>query len=71
MNLYIWQSVSGVTEYYHSEAGLAVVAETEDDARALVQLDGREIKWAAPSAVIRVADDTAPIAWIFPDAGCC
>ena len=84
MKLFIWKDVEGVTSREHNSGGVAVVAATVEEARALIkQHPQREYKSRGPD-VVRPADPPGvPDAvynllghydrkvFVFPNAGCC
>jgi hypothetical protein len=42
-NLYIWQKIDCITDRYHDEGGVAVIAKDEDEARELVEEKRKQI----------------------------
>jgi hypothetical protein len=70
MKLFIFLSVKKLTEHYHSNGGLVVIAESEETARALAISRGvKELDITEKPTVIRECDGPAGC-WIFPNAGC-
>jgi hypothetical protein len=82
MNLYVFERVDHVTENWHHEGGVLVVAVSQED--ALRQLN--EARREAYSYLAKPLDDISPTPdrvyplapgdWqpsllVFPDAGCC
>lgn len=82
MILFIWQRMEKVTNAYHDEAGVAVVALDQNRARAMIEKyrdDHFRKDWsdAGVSAEIKEPDATYPVVateeriFVFPDNGCC
>lgn len=77
MKIFIWERVYKLTDNYHPEGGLVVIAETLEQARVLAQSKGVTFTdvgddWDRDSNVIKfeiVANESQ--VFIFPDAGCC
>lgn len=72
MKLFIWEYVYDLTDNWHKEGGLAVIAKDLDSARKII-----EGKAPNCSALNEQADFTTSVEegeekiFIFPDAGCC
>ena len=87
MNIYIWQSITNMTDHFHSDAGVLVVAGTVDRARELAdeygsRTDGSNLRMTNTPVGRRkeLADDPDFVypttenleqVVVFPDAGCC
>lgn len=77
MNVYIWSRVANLTENFHNEGGLVVVAPSLEKARAFMLDWGVRSYCKAhttdPDASYTLATGGAdvPALFIFPDAGCC
>jgi hypothetical protein len=77
MKLFIWKSVRNLTENYHSDGGLVVVAKDLDDARIFLKnhLNYAEADCEAfttdPDATYELANNHINAFYVFPDAGCC
>ena len=82
MQIYIIQRVGHLTTSYHSEGGLAIVANDYDHARELfAKYALSKIKWDngiqitdaewQTAKVYELAQDAEPALFVFPDAGCC
>lgn len=86
MRLFIWNRLSFVTDRYHSEAGVVVVASSLEEAVGMVAERSREVRangYFAPNEVLTEVDIPEPDAqytlscaqakrlFVFPDAGCC
>ena len=81
MRVFLWQRVDDMTDSYHNEAGVLVVAVDEERARALVR-QAREEQQRGPGAGGDSFLDAVDASWclagapeerliLFPDAGCC
>ncbi len=73
-SLFVWESVSGLTEQYHDGGGVLVIAGSLELARELLAKSVPDPK--ACDALTDPPDFTAPVVaedrvTIFPDAGCC
>ena len=74
MKLYLFERVEELTERYHSGGGLVVVAQGVGHAKDLIATDEHihltDDEWLS---VIEydVSDASAPVFYVFPDAGCC
>ena len=75
MKLFIWRNLRQVTDRYHDDGGVVVVAETLQAARALIPRvvrDGdTEMAIGAPDAEYELRGSDTPRAFVFPDSGCC
>lgn len=73
MKIYILNYVDTLTYNYHCGGGLAVIAESIEDAKNVVSTDPyikvRNEEWETAEAYDIVA--TEKRYWVFPDAGCC
>lgn len=84
MNAYVWQDTCPVSDNYHEDGGLLVVAPSLDEARAdaLAQLieerggystvDYESARWLSDDPTV-VLDDVVGerVVIVFPNAGCC
>ena len=81
MQIYIIQLVKNLTTSYHSEGGLAIVANDGNHARelfagyALAESRWGEVvvtdaEWDT-AKVYELAQDAEPNVFVFPNAGCC
>ena len=79
MEIYIWERLDSVSENYHKEGGLVVVARDIDHVKELVMeynskfpdpvIDfGQNIKHCT---VYQLSEEVRPWIFVFPDAGCC
>ena len=78
MNLYVWKRLEYVTENWHPEGGVAIIAESLDAARALFTASEGAVIKSEPADILTTPPDfscpcDAPDAqlFIFPDTGCC
>ena len=69
MKLFIWMRINGVTASYHNEGGLAILADTIDSARSMIECS--DAKKKDPDIIYEVVGKNDPIVLVFPDAGCC
>jgi hypothetical protein len=75
--VYIWERVRCLTENYHHEGGLVVVAASLEDARTLFllhfpKMTECEALKQPPNCEIACRDDTEALhVFVFPNAGCC
>jgi len=70
MKIFIWEYVEELTDQYHSDGGLVIIAQDEERARQL-----------AAERDVKFRDDEVPVSYditaekekvyIFPDNGCC
>lgn len=72
MKVFIWERVEQCADNYHPEGGVVVIAETEERARELANMQhGCNIeKNEAVSYVVGTYSKKEKV-FIFPDAGCC
>lgn len=74
MNIFIFENVSQLTNNYHSEGGLVIVAENIEQAVKMVfedkyiELTKEELENVK---VFKLAYNHEPQMFVFPDAGCC
>jgi len=82
MQAFIWKSTSNVSDNYHDDGGLIVVAESLEAARALIVASshGEQYRREVPpecGALTEAPDITLhlvsgePRLVVFPNAGCC
>ena len=71
--LYVWEDVATVSDHYHSDGGIVVLARTLKEARQVLKdaYPDAKIKRTEKPLIMPLADITAPLAWVFPNAGCC
>ena len=74
MRLFLFKRIDQVSENYHSEGGLVIVANNLDHARAIIMdmadIEPTDEEWAEV-VTFDLAADYAPTVYVFPDAGCC
>ena len=76
MKVFIWKNIKKLTDNYHSDGGLVIVAETLQRAIELAEARGVEFSKGdydelTPSNVYNTDDSAEEKVFIFPDAGCC
>lgn len=71
MKIFIWERLENVSDNWHREGGLVIVAETLDEAKALVA-NNEYIKIdKAPDYVYEISKEATKRFIVFPDSGCC
>lgn len=82
MNVYIWVSINNVSDSYHDDGGLLVVAESLESARAMLADSSRGDKYlralppecdalkVEPEYIWPLASAVEPVIIVFPNAGC-
>lgn len=78
MKLFLFQRVKQVSESYHPEGGLVIVANDHDHAHALIadmeDIQPTDSEWAE-SIIYELQEafehNPKPVVYVFPDAGCC
>lgn len=73
MHIFIFSSIENLTNRYHSDGGLVVIAPDITQAIEQATSDGVTFTGEEIAAVksYRLADDAEQEVFIFPDAGCC
>jgi hypothetical protein len=73
MKVFIWTRIANLTDNYHSDGGLVVVADNLADATFLAENEGVTFAQEEINTFIEYnTDDSAEEkVFIFPDAGCC
>ena len=76
MKLFIWERVDHVTDRWHDDGGIVVVAADLDKAREEMHAHAIPVDCEAyridPDCVYQVADTDEPgVVAVFPNAGCC
>ena len=74
MFVFIWERLAHVSEYYHAEGGLAVIADSIERAKSLAADNGVVFNPDIDTSVIAYELSNATVhekVFIFPDAGCC
>jgi hypothetical protein len=73
MKIFIFEYVKSLTDNYHSDGGLVVIAKDRDDAKALIKTDPcikiDKAEWASVEEYRVIG--AKPKIYVFPDAGCC
>lgn len=70
LKAFVWMDVERLTENYHDGGGCVVIAKTLEEARQHLP-SGCEAQSKDPDDVYELKGKVNPIAYIFPDAGCC
>lgn len=76
MKLFIWNNVDPITSNWHSGGGIAVIAETLERAREIINEKTHDLEHAPCSALTDEPDlvrecEGPEIIMLFQDAGCC
>lgn len=84
MNVYIWERISLCSGNYHTEGGVVVIANTEEEARELFAKHPSlyQGNYLEPAEYTYIQEGETPVVYpllgwheqkvfIFPDAGCC
>lgn len=76
MKIFIWQRINDITSNYHSDAGVVVIAPTQEQAREEVrqyaEYNDHNINIPEPDFTHELGPGIDnPQMWVFPDAGCC
>lgn len=76
MKVFIWASLDGLTDRYHSDGGCVVVAEDLEAARAAIKEAApmcEKAKTTEPGQVYSLAEGEkgGVRVFIFPNSGCC
>ena len=74
MKIYIFEYINQLTNSYHTEGGLVVIAKDKRRAKQIIAMDDfidiSEDEWKKVK-VMELAKDYKEECIIFPDAGCC
>lgn len=76
MKVFIWNSINELTDNYHSDGGLVVVAKDLERAHELARNEGvtfseGDYDELTPTIEYNTDDSAEERVFIFPDAGCC
>jgi hypothetical protein len=73
LHVYIWESVSDLTDNEHNGGGLVVVAESLERAREICEanVEVKQFPSEEPDCVLLVPDTSSERIYVFPNAGCC
>lgn len=75
MKIYILEDVDQVSDRYHSDGGVVIIAHDLDHAKELVDktdhLDIKDAEWEKAIAYELSGENIQPEIFIFPNAGCC
>ena len=67
MFAFVWERLSEVTDNWHDEGGLLIIAPSLARARELHSA----VRSNLPDVVYPLASDPEEHVYVFPDAGCC
>jgi hypothetical protein len=72
MKMFIWEREEKVTDNYHDEAGIAVIAATLERAQIMI-IEYSKGAWrsSTPQNSYDLEGSPEEKLFIFPDAGCC
>ena len=74
MKMFIFEYLNEVSDNYHCEGGLAVVAKDKEQVYQLIKEHGdieiTEDEWKE-AYIYELIGDIEPKVFVFPDAGCC
>jgi len=74
MKIFILEYVDHLTERYHSDGGMVIIAKDLSQAKELISNDEycnpTDEEWSL-ALVYDLVSDSDPKVFIFPDAGCC
>lgn len=74
MKIFVWERASKVSDFYHDEGGLLIVAKDEARAEELINAEQDVIvtaeEWKDVIVIEAQADEQERLI-TFPDAGCC
>jgi hypothetical protein len=76
MKVFIWERIEKLTDNWHTDGGLVVVAANLQRAVELAEAEGVEFSKGdydelTPSNLYNTDDSAEEKVFIFPDAGCC
>lgn len=73
MNVYIFEHIDKLTQNYHNEGGLVIIAKDKKSAKKLINtnthIEVTAKEWE--NVIIYSVNATEEKLYIFPDAGCC
>jgi len=74
MKIFILEEVDQVSNRWHSDGGLVIIAKDLEQAKELASLEPECVptkkEWSK-ALVYNLVEETEPRAFVFPDAGCC
>ena len=75
MKVFIWEYLPEVTDHYHPEGGLVIVAATQPETYEIPTSQpsrlAKTVDLPAPDAVYSLRGKPEPRVFTFPDSGCC
>jgi hypothetical protein len=74
MKIYVFERVGKVSNNYHEEGGLVIIANDIEHAKELINktddIDVTDDEWSKVESY-ELAENVEPKIWAMPDAGCC
>lgn len=72
MKIWIWEYLDHVSDNWHEEGGLVVIAQDEATCRTLIEnSEARVTEEEWPQSLVYEIEAPEPKVIAFPDAGCC
>lgn len=75
MKIYIFDGIKEVSERYHPEGSLVIIAKDKDHAKEVVSVDKNiqitDEEWLKVESYELKNSDEKPKYWVMQDAGCC
>jgi hypothetical protein len=71
MKVFIWETLDKVSNSWHTDGGLLVVAEDAKEAYALASKDPSIVIDKEPDIILELAGEATPQVMVFPNTGCC
>jgi hypothetical protein len=74
MKIFIFERIAQVTDNWHPEGGLVIIAKDIEHAKEIISGDEcisiTDEEWDGAES-FELAEDVEPKFWVMPDAGCC
>jgi len=81
MKMYLWERLDQVSENYHCEGGLVVIAKDKKEVKKLIKAKNEAEEWGPDIEIkdeewkdvkiFEMNENNNPEIFYFPDAGCC
>lgn len=71
MQLFLWERLERVSDRWHCEGGLVIVAENYEMAKAMLASNPDITIDKEPDRIFEIGRNAEPEYFVFPDAGCC
>jgi len=75
LKVFVFQGVEKLTDSYHSNGGLVVIANDETEVNQLIASDEHirldDSNWKHVTTYELAGNEIQPTYYVFPDAGCC